>query len=139
MNQSIVYSVTVILFILVLAMIDQIFGIRRRIAAARRPMMTAQDVANRLHRLADEGVDGINWSRLDLDDFVVIHTVDFWRIGILLKHGDLSAVANVRSKEFKEPEVGDRQPLVVLREQWPDDMQELQDIIAAALKRDGSI
>lgn len=140
MTDFIPYAPLVFLFVMMLAVLDRIFGIRRQMAESRRPVMTAQDVANRLHRIVDEGMDSIKWARLDLDDFVLVHTADRWRIGILLKNGDLYAVVNSFSREHKEPEgKGERQPLAVFREQWPDEWQKLQDVIVAALKRDGSI
>lgn len=141
MSDNAVFSGIVILLLGVSGLlIELVFGVKKRILSFWLPEITPQDITNKLRQITDEGVDGISWSRLDLDDFVQVWTPDGWRMGIKLRGGDLLGVANARSKNHKEIKtMMDEQPLVLFRRQWPDDVQKLQDVIAAALRRDGSL
>ena len=102
--------------------------------------ITASQVANRLHELAQNGVDDVLVSGvdIDMDNFIILHLTGGWRIGFIWLNGRAGSVINamcngVPGEDFRN------QPMAILQSKWPDDMQKLQDIIAAALKRDGSI
>jgi len=104
-----------------------------------RRNITAAMVANRLHELALNGVDDVlvSGTDIDLDNFIILHLTGGWRIGFTWLNGRPGSVVNAMRDGVPGEDLRN-QPMAIYRSKWPDDVQRLQDVIVAAMKRDGN-